>query len=102
MARTIDQVVLNGVGSINAKWKVIYDDGTMDEFYSVDQESPRSGADDSKLADTDPQLADLLMRYWGQACAEFDPDEDGLRYTKIFGNQDPKPKQSKRSKPTPG
>ncbi len=45
MARAIDYVEIRGQGQINAKWTVVYEDETgqfsTEEFYSVDQESPR-------------------------------------------------------------
>lgn len=84
-SKIIDYVEVRGQGTINADFIVGYGDGSVEEFYSIDQEYPRSVEDDSSIEGKRPKFAKLLMTYWSRAAFEFDPDDTGKNYTKIFG-----------------
>lgn len=45
---------------VNTEWKLGFSDGSVQEFYSWDSESPRFTKDDSKVYASDPALGDFL------------------------------------------
>lgn len=70
-------------GDINADWKVTFDDGSVREWYSIDQGSPQSSDDDERLWDTDPKLAEFLMEAWFSMDVATDYDQP-LIYHAVF------------------
>lgn len=56
----LKKVFVRYESEVNTEWKLEFNDGTIQEFYSWDSESPRFTVDDSKVYSRDPALGDFL------------------------------------------
>ncbi len=73
--KNIATVKVRAEATINCYWDVTFKDGTVLEYYSIDQGSPQSSKDDERLYDTNPKLASFLQELWYNCGAEDDDEE---------------------------
>lgn len=73
--KNIATVKVSAEATINCEWTVTLKDGTVLEYYSIDQGSPQSKVDDESLHDTNPELAQFIQNLWYNCGAEDDDEE---------------------------
>jgi len=80
----IKTIKVRAEGTINCFWFVTLNDGTVLEYWSCDQESPVDCSNDTKLYDSDPELAQFLQELWYGMPVD---DEDTEATTYLFNNK---------------
>jgi hypothetical protein len=64
MSKPIARIDLRAEATVNANWIVMFADGEVRRFYSVDQETPLDEDTDMPLYDEDPGLSNFLSELW--------------------------------------
>lgn len=82
------QVVVHGQGSTNAEFEILRNDGSVDEYYSIDGDFPKHKTTDQPIAKERESFGKTLMELWGIASFEKDPDDEGLSYSRKFSGLD--------------
>lgn len=73
------QVVVHGQGSTNAEFEILRNDGSVDEYYSIDGDFPKHKTTDQPIAKERESFGKTLMELWGIASFEKDPDDEDFR-----------------------
>lgn len=76
----IATVKVRAEATVNCEWTVTFQDGTVRSYYSIDQGSPQSAEDDSRLNETNEELANFLQELW----YGMDVDDDDTEATTVL------------------